>query len=173
MTAWTLRPKHFPWPDLLAARGRWRADGKVVVWTNGTFDLLHPGHVASLHAARALGDVLVVGVNSDESVRGYKGPARPILGEHDRAAMLAALECVDAVLIFPEPTPEAAINRLRPDVHCKGAEYAPPHGRPVPERALVESYGGRVEYLPLVPGVSTTDVVARVAAALRGAPDKP
>ena len=161
---WTPRRKRFSWDELLTRRAEWRAAGRVVVWTNGSFDLLHPGHVASLEAARGFGEVLVVGVNSDESVRGYKGPSRPILGEHDRAAMLCALECVDAVVIFPEATPEAALARLRPDVHVKGAEYAPPAGRPVPERALVEGYGGRVEYVPLVPGVSTTEILGRVGA---------
>ena len=110
-----------------------------------------------------LGDLLVVGLNSDASVRGYKGPSRPILTQDERAAMLAALECVDYVVVFDEPTPEAALSRLRPDVHCKGAEYAPPHGRPVPERAVVEGYGGRVEYLPLVPGVSTTELLRRIS----------
>ena len=160
---WTPRRKRWPWDELLTRRDQWRASGQVVVWTNGSFDLLHPGHVASLEAARGFGDVLIVGINSDESVRGYKGPTRPILNESERAAMVSALECVDAVLIFPEATPEVALARLRPDVHVKGAEYAPPHGRPVPERALVESYGGRVEYVALVPGVSTTDLIGRVA----------
>ena len=159
---WHPRTKLIPWDDLLAAREQARRDGRVVVWTNGTFDLLHPGHVSSLQAARALGDVLVVGLNSDASVRGYKGPTRPILTQDERAAMLAALECVDYVVVFDEPTPEAALARLKPDVHCKGAEYAPPHGRPVPERAMVEGYGGRIEYLPLVPGVSTTELLTRI-----------
>jgi len=159
---WRPRTKLLPWDDLLAVREQARRDGRVVVWTNGTFDLLHPGHVSSLQAARALGDVLVVGLNSDASVRGYKGPTRPILTQGERAAMLAALECVDYVVVFDEPTPEAALARLRPDVHCKGAEYAPPHGRPVPERAVVEGYGGRIEYLPLVPGVSTTELLTRI-----------
>lgn len=159
---WHPRTKLIPWDDLLAAREQARRDGRVVVWTNGTFDLLHPGHVSSLQQARALGDVLVVGLNSDASVRGYKGPSRPILTQDERAAMLAALECVDYVVVFGEPTPEAALSRLRPDVHCKGAEYAPPHGRPVPERAAVEGYGGRIEYLPLVPGVSTTELLTRI-----------
>ena len=159
---WQPRTKLIPWDDLLAAREQARRDGRVVVWTNGTFDLLHPGHASSLQAARALGDVLVVGLNSDASVRGYKGPARPILTQGERAAMLAALECVDYVVVFDEPTPEAALARLKPDVHCKGAEYAPPHGRPVPERAVVEGYGGRIEYLPLVPGVSTTELLKRI-----------
>ena len=159
---WQPRPKILPWDRLLAVRDDARRAGRVVVWTNGTFDLLHPGHVSSLQQARALGDLLVVGVNSDASVRGYKGPTRPILTQDERAAMLAALECVDYVVVFDEPTPEAALARLRPDVHCKGAEYAPPHGRPVPERAVVEGYGGRIEYLPLVPGLSTTELLRRV-----------
>ncbi len=150
------------WPELLAVRVEARADGRVVVWTNGTFDLLHPGHLASLRAARDLGDLLVVGVNSDASVRGYKGPSRPILTQDDRAAMLAGLECVDYVVIFDEPTPEESLRKLQPDIHCKGAEYAPPHGRSVPEAATVLAYGGRVEYLPLVPGLSTTELLARI-----------
>lgn len=162
---WTPRDKRPPFASLLAERDRLRAAGRVVVWTNGTFDLLHPGHVSSLQAARSLGDVLVVGVNSDASVKGYKGPTRPILNQDERAALLAALECVDFVTVFDEPTPEAVLARLKPDIHCKGAEYAPPHGRPVPERATVEAYGGRVEYLPLLPGVSSTDVISRVKAA--------
>lgn len=160
---WTPRFKLVPWPDLLAAREAARVAGRVVVWTNGTFDLLHPGHVSSLQQARALGDLLVVGLNSDASVRGYKGLKRPICTQDERAAMLAALECVDYVVIFDEPTPEAALARLQPDVHCKGAEYAPPHGRPVPERATVEGYGGRIAYLPLVPGLSTTALLTRIA----------
>jgi D-glycero-beta-D-manno-heptose 1-phosphate adenylyltransferase len=159
---WQPRTKVVSWDRLLAVRDEARAVGRVVVWTNGTFDLLHPGHVSSLQAARALGDLLVVGLNSDASVRGYKGPSRPILTQDERAAMLAALECVDYVIVFDEPTPEAALARLKPDVHCKGAEYAPPHGRPVPEWAVVEGYGGRIEYLPLVAGLSTTELLKRI-----------
>ena len=153
------------WLELLAMRESARAAGSTVVWTNGAFDLLHPGHIASLQQARALGDLLIVGVNSDRSVKAYKGPLRPILNQDERAMMLAALECVTAVIIFDEDTPVESLVKLEPDIHCKGAEYAPPHGRPVPERATVEAYGGRIEYLPLVPGVSTTDIVARVRAA--------
>jgi D-glycero-beta-D-manno-heptose 1-phosphate adenylyltransferase len=141
---------------------------QALVWTNGTFDMLHPGHVSSLQHARQLGDALIVGVNSDRSVKAYKGPTRPVLNEQERAAMLAALECVDAVLIFDEDTPEESLRQLKPNIHCKGVEYAPPHGRPVPERAVVESYGGRIEYLPLVPGVSTTDLLRRIAMATEG-----
>lgn len=150
------------WPELLAACDAARAAGSTVVWTNGAFDLLHPGHLASLQQARALGDVLIVGVNSDRSVKAYKGPNRPILNQNERAAMLAALECVTAVIIFDEDTPAESLMKLKPDIHCKGAEYAPPHGRPVPERAVVEGYGGRIEYLPLVPGVSTTEILRRI-----------
>jgi D-beta-D-heptose 7-phosphate kinase/D-beta-D-heptose 1-phosphate adenosyltransferase len=159
---WRPRQKHVGWPELLSAREDLRRAGKVVVWTNGCFDLLHPGHVSSLQAARALGDALVVGLNSDASVRGAKGPGRPVLTQDERAAVLAALECVDYVVVFDEPTPEAALARLRPDVHCKGADYAPPHGKPIPERAVVEGYGGRVEFLPLAPGLSTTELLRRV-----------
>ena len=141
-----------------------RAAGRVVVWTNGTFDLLHPGHVASLQAARALGDHLFVGLNSDASVKAYKGPNRPILNQWERATMLCALWCVDAVTIFDEPTPEAVLAAVQPDIHCKGAEYAPPHGRPIPEAALIEAYGGRIAYLPLVEGLSTTALLKRIRA---------
>jgi rfaE bifunctional protein nucleotidyltransferase chain/domain len=147
---------------LLLARAHYRSTGRVVVWTNGCFDLLHPGHVASLQAARDLGDVLVVGLNSDASVRVNKGPSRPILTQDERAAMLAALACVDYVLVFDEPTPAAVLAELQPDVHCKGSEYAPPHGRPVPEAATVRAYGGRIAYLPLVPGLSTTELLRRI-----------
>lgn len=153
------------WPGLLAMREAARADGAIAVWTNGAFDLLHSGHIASLQQARALGDVLIVGLNSDRSVKAYKGPTRPILNQDERAAMLAALECVSAVIIFDEDTPAESLAKLKPDIHCKGAEYAPPHGRPVPERAVVEAYGGRIEYLPLVPGVSTTEILRRIRVA--------
>lgn len=150
------------WPVLLRLRAEARAAGRVIVWTNGTFDLLHPGHIKSLEQARALGDMLIVGVNSDRSVKAYKGPLRPILNETERATMVAALECVSAVIIFDEDTPAESLVKLQPDIHCKGAEYAPPNGRPVPERAVVESYGGRIEYLPLLPGVSTTEILNRI-----------
>ncbi|VTU02534.1 adp-heptose synthase : Protein RfaE, domain II OS=Selenomonas sp. oral taxon 892 str. F0426 GN=HMPREF1992_01915 PE=4 SV=1: CTP_transf_2 [Gemmataceae bacterium] len=141
-----------------------RAAGKVVVWTNGCFDLLHAGHARLLTAARALGDVLVVGVNSDASVRRLKGPHRPVLPEAERAELVASLQCVDHVVVFDEDTPEACIERLRPHVHCKGADYAPPHGKLVPEAALIESNGGRVAFLPLLEGISTTELVRRIQA---------
>jgi rfaE bifunctional protein nucleotidyltransferase chain/domain len=155
-------PKVLDLNSLLELRQRWQHEGKVVVWTNGCFDLLHVGHIRNLQAARQLGDVLVVGVNSDASVRQLKGPARPILPEAERAELLAALECVSHVLVFVEPTPEAILAQLRPDIHCKGADYGPPHNKPIPEAALVQAYGGRIAFLPLVPGVSTTDIVSRI-----------
>ena len=158
----TLADKWLGWPELLEVRADARIAGAVVVWTNGSFDLLHPGHLASLQAARDLGDLLVVGLNSDESVRSYKGPMRPILNEEERATMLAGLECVDYVVVFDEPTPEECLRKLQPDIHCKGAEYAPPDGRPVPEAQVVRDGGGRLEFLPLVPGVSTTELLARI-----------
>ena len=156
------RQKIVDWDALLEKRKQAHAMARVVVWTNGCFDLLHVGHVRSLQAARNLGDMLVVGVNSDESVRRLKGPSRPFMPVSERAEILSALECVDYVIVFAEPTPEAAIGRLMPDVHCKGADYAPPGGKPMPETAVVESCGGRVEFVPLVPSTSTSELVRRV-----------
>jgi rfaE bifunctional protein nucleotidyltransferase chain/domain len=154
--------KILDWDALLHSRDQWRLEGRIVVWTNGCFDLMHAGHVRSLTAARSLGDVLVVGLNSDDSVRQIKGLSRPIIGQDDRVEMLAALVCVDAVVVFEEATPENALQRLQPDIHCKGADYAPPYGKPVPEARLVEAYGGKVKYLPLLPGISTTELVSRI-----------
>jgi rfaE bifunctional protein nucleotidyltransferase chain/domain len=153
---------------LLAERARWRAEGRVVVWTNGCFDLLHAGHVRSLRAARALGDVLLVGLNSDASVRRLKGPGRPLMPAGERAEILAELACVDRVVAFDEDTPEAVLARFQPDIHCKGIDYAPPHGKPIPEAALVEGYGGRIVFLPLSPGLSTTELLRRLRAAEGG-----
>jgi D-beta-D-heptose 7-phosphate kinase/D-beta-D-heptose 1-phosphate adenosyltransferase len=149
-------------PALLALRAAYGRDGRSVVWTNGCFDLLHAGHVYSLHAAAALGDVFIVGLNSDASVRRLKGSGRPLVSEVERAEMLAALECVDHMLVFTDDEPSDVLGKLRPDVHSKGAEYAPPHGRSLPERAVVEAYGGRVVFLPLVDGLSTTELLRRV-----------
>jgi len=157
------------WPHLLDLRQQWRRQGRTVVWTNGCFDLLHVGHLRSLQAARRLGDVLVVGVNSDPSVRQLKGPGRPILPGAERAELLAALECVDHVVFFDEDTPEAALARLQPDVHCKGADYAPPDGKAIPEAVVVQAYGGRVAFLPLVPGTSTSSIIEHIREQATGA----
>jgi phosphoheptose isomerase len=156
-------PAVVDWEQLDALRAGWRRRGMTVAWTNGVFDLVHAGHLRSLQAARALGDVLVVGINDDESVRRLKGPERPLMPAAERAELLAALTPVDHVVVFGEDTPEAALDRLRPEVHCKGADYAPPDGRPIPERAVVEAYGGRVEFLPLLPERSTTELIERIA----------
>jgi phosphoheptose isomerase len=155
-------PKVLDRDGLLALRHRWRAQGRVVVWTNGCFDLLHVGHVRSLQAARSLGDVLVVGVNSDDSVRQLKGIGRPIVPALERVEMLSALACVDYLVMFDELTPECMLSRLKPDVHCKGADYAPPHGKPVPESRVVASYGGRIEFLPLLSSHSTSGFIRHI-----------
>lgn len=148
-----------PRAEAVAVVERWRAAGETVVFTNGVFDLLHRGHVASLAAAKAKGTRLVVGVNDDASVRRLKGPRRPLLPLEDRAAVLAALRAVDLVTPFAEDTPEALITALRPDVLVKGADYAPDQ---VAGGAFVQSYGGRVETIELVPGRSTSTLVERV-----------
>lgn len=145
---------------LLALREGWGAGRRVVVWTNGCFDLLHRGHLHSLEAARALGDILVVGVNGDASVHRLKGEGRPLMPAGERAELLAGLRVVDYVTVFEDDTPAAVLEALRPDIHTKGADYAPPDGKPVPERAIVEAYGGRVEFLPLIPGLSSTTLVS-------------
>ena len=155
-------PLDTAWPDLLAQREQWKASGKVVVWTNGCFDILHAAHVRILQQAKAFGDILVVGVNTDASVRLLKGSQRPVIPEQERVELLAALRCVDHVVLFDETTPEHAIERLKPDVHCKGSEYRPPDGKPIPEAPLVESYGGVIRYFEMVPGYSTTGIIERI-----------
>jgi rfaE bifunctional protein nucleotidyltransferase chain/domain len=150
------------WPVLLELRARARASGKTVVWTNGCFDLIHVGHVRNLQAARSLGDLLVVGVNSDASVSRLKGAGRPIIPAAERVEILAAFACVDYLIVFEEDTPLEAIRQSQPDIHCKGADYAPPNGKPIPEAAIVESYGGRIEFLPMLPGASTSDLIGRI-----------
>ena len=137
----------------------WKSQGEAVVFTNGCFDLLHPGHVDLLRKARALGKRLVVGLNSDESVTRLKGLTRPILMETDRAAMLSALSCVDLVVIFPEDTPLELLSVLKPDILVKGADYKPDD---VVGRDLVESYGGKICLIPLVEGYSTSSIEKRI-----------
>jgi rfaE bifunctional protein nucleotidyltransferase chain/domain len=133
---------------------------RPIVLAAGVFDILHPGHVAYLEAARALGASLIVGINGDESARALcKGPGRPINCAHDRLRVLEALRCVDEVAIFDEPTPEALILRIKPDVFVKGGDYA---FCEISEAAAVQSYGGRVEILPFVLGYSTSRIVGRI-----------
>jgi D-beta-D-heptose 7-phosphate kinase/D-beta-D-heptose 1-phosphate adenosyltransferase len=147
-------------PDTLSAqRAAWRAAGQAVVFTNGCFDLLHAGHVRLLEAARAEGDLLVVGLNSDASVRTLKGEGRPVLPAPERAETLLALEAVDAVIVYDEDTPLRVIEALRPDVLVKGADWALDA---IVGRAEVEEAGGRVVRVELVPGRSTTRLVERI-----------
>ncbi|WP_250037498.1 PfkB family carbohydrate kinase [Paractinoplanes maris] len=136
------------------------ARGGTVVATGGCFDLLHVGHLATLRAARKLGDCLIVCLNSDDSVRGLKGPERPLNPQNDRARLLAALDCVDAVVVFEESTPEAVLTWLRPDVWVKGGDYDS-----VPESDLVESWGGQTVFVPYLDGRSTTNTIAAAQAA--------
>ena len=143
---------------------RVRGRGATVVFTNGVFDLLHPGHVRYLRDARRLGDALIVGVNSDRSVRAIKGPERPITPAEERAEVLLALESVDAVAIFDEQTPDAIIRRVQPDVLVKGADWGPDS---IVGRDTVEARGGRVVRMELAPGHSTTDLIRKVKALAR------
>jgi len=136
-----------------------RRVGKIVVFTNGVFDLLHPGHLRYLQASRRHGDLLVVAVNSDRSVRAIKGESRPVTPEDERAEMLAALSCVDAVVVFDEDTPAALIERLEPDVLVKGEDWK---HRENPGRAFVESRGGRMEFERFESGYSATGIIDKV-----------
>jgi rfaE bifunctional protein nucleotidyltransferase chain/domain len=145
--------------QLLEAASRQRAAGKTLVFANGAFDLLHVGHVRYLEAARREGDWLAVAVNSDRSVARAKGPERPILPEAERAEIVAALACVDAVTIFDEDTPASLIAAIRPDVHAKGTDYT---AEEVPERSVVASYGGRTAIVGDSKSHATTDLVDRI-----------
>lgn len=147
-------------PGLVANVERWRNAGKRIVFTNGCFDLLHAGHLSLLHQAAQHGDILILGINSDASVRRLKGPERPLVAERERAAMLAALDCVDAVTIFEEDTPLEVLQAVRPDILVKGQDY---RVEQVVGRELVESAGGSVILVPLLPGKSTTALIDRIA----------
>ncbi len=138
-----------------------KRNGRRVVFTNGCFDLLHPGHIECLEKARALGDLLVVAVNSDASVRGLKGDARPLVPENDRARVLAALAAVDYVTIFDAPTPRELIARVLPDILVKGGDWATDE---IVGREEVEAAGGRVVSIPLAPGYSTTKLIEQIRA---------
>ena len=145
--------------DLISQRERWRREGKIVVFTNGCYDLLHPGHIALLEQARSLGDALVLALNSDAGVRLSKGPNRPLIPEAGRAALAAALEAVDAVTLFDEETPRELVAALLPDVLVKGADWS----HFVAGREEVEAAGGRVMTIALQPGYSTTNLVKILA----------
>jgi len=145
--------------EAAALVARRRQAGERVVFTNGVFDLLHPGHLRYLKAARGEGDALIVGVNSDRSVRANKGPDRPVTPEQERAEILAALACVDAVVIFDEDTPDAIIRALQPDVLVKGADWPADQ---IVGRDTVEARGGRVVRVVIEPGYSTTALLDRI-----------
>jgi rfaE bifunctional protein nucleotidyltransferase chain/domain/rfaE bifunctional protein kinase chain/domain len=147
-------------PDAFVVVQRTRESGGTVVATGGCFDLVHAGHARTLSAARALGDCLVVCLNSDASVRALKGPQRPIMSQADRSDLLLALECVDAVLVFDENTPEQALRQLEPDLWVKGGDYTPEE---LPESELVRSWGGRTVIVPYVPGRSTTTLASALS----------
>ena len=151
--------KRLPLESLLARLDYLRSEGRRVVFTNGCFDLLHRGHVTYLSQAKALGDVLVVGLNADESVRRLKGATRPVNTLEDRAAVLSGLSCVDHVVSFQKDTPEDLIRLVKPDVYVKGGDYTL---ETLPEAPLVQSLGGRVELLTYLPDLSTSDIIARV-----------
>jgi rfaE bifunctional protein nucleotidyltransferase chain/domain len=138
-----------------------RREGRRVVFTNGVFDILHPGHVRYLQQARALGDLLIIGLNSDASVRRNKGPERPINNEAERAEILEALECVDAVTVFDEETPAEIIRAIQPDILVKGADWA---ADAIVGRDTVEALGGRVVRVPIERGYSTTEIIRKIRA---------
>lgn len=152
--------------ELVEVRAQWRREGRKVVFTNGCYDILHPGHIRLLEAARSLGDVLVLALNSDASVARIKGPLRPLLDERQRAAAALQLEAVDAVVLFDEDTPRELIAAVLPDILVKGADWA----HFVAGREEVEAAGGEVRLLPLEPGYSTTATVEEIVARRRGAP---
>ncbi len=141
-------------PELVAVRARWRAAGKAVVLTNGCYDILHPGHIRLLERARALGDILILALNTDDSVARLKGPTRPLLSETERARMALALAAVDAVTFFDEDTPRELIAEVLPDILVKGADWA----HFIAGREEVEAAGGKVVALALEPGFSTTNI---------------
>ena len=147
-------------PDLLDARCRWKQAGSAVVFTNGCYDLLHPGHIRLLEMARSLGDVLILALNSDASVSRMKGPGRPFIPESDRVALAESLAAVDAVTLFDEDTPRELIAAVLPDILVKGADWT----HFIAGREEVEAAGGKVMTLPLQPGHSTTNLASKIMA---------
>lgn len=154
-----MHPSVMTLEQMIVRFGREKRNGKRVVFTNGCFDLLHPGHIHSLEAARALGDFLIVGINSDESVRILKGEGRPLIPQEERAEILASLECVDGVVIFDELTPREVIAALLPDVLVKGTDWP---GNQIVGREEVEGAGGKVVLIENVPWYSTTEILQKI-----------
>ncbi len=158
----SFREKIIPWERLPEWRAAFRASGRKLVVTNGCFDLLHLGHVTYLEQARQLGDALLLGVNGDAAVRQLKGPGRPVNSEGDRAAVLAALESVNAVCLFAEPTAARFLSLARPDIYVKGGDYTL-ETLNQEERRLVEEAGGKVVIIPMVPNRSTTSLLEKIS----------
>jgi D-glycero-beta-D-manno-heptose 1-phosphate adenylyltransferase len=154
-----LQSKALTLEEAILRFGREKRNGRRVVFTNGCFDLLHPGHIRGFEMARQLGDALIVGLNSDSSVRQLKGPTRPVIPEQERAEILSTLEAVDAVIIFNELTPRELISRLVPDILVKGGDWP---GDQIVGREEVEAAGGRVVSIPFVPGYSTTTILQKI-----------
>jgi len=157
----TPHPKVRPLSELTGLRQSLAKRGKKLVFTNGCFDLLHLGHVRYLEAAKKLGDCLVVGVNSDDSVRRLKGAGRPMISEGERAELVAALESVDFVVIFDSVTAEGIVAELQPHIYVKGGDYG--DEKPLPEAKIVESYGGQVTIVPYLHGYSSTQLIEKIA----------
>ena len=153
------RARVLTWDQTRSLVGRSRAERRRVVFTNGVFDLLHPGHIRYLQLARNLGDLLIVGLNADASVRRNKGPGRPLTPQDERAEILAALECVDAVVVFGEDTPDEIVRLVQPDVLVKGADWPADQ---IVGRDTVEARGGRVVLVPVEQGHSTSAIVDRI-----------
>jgi D-glycero-beta-D-manno-heptose 1-phosphate adenylyltransferase len=156
------RDKIIPWDALPQWRQAFRASGKTLVVTNGCFDILHPGHVTYLEAARNMGDGLLVGINGDEATRQLKGPTRPVNSQDDRAAVLAALESLSSVCIFLEKTATRFLERAQPDIYVKGGDYTP-ETLNQEERRAVEAAGGKIRIIPFVPGKSTTAILEKIS----------
>jgi rfaE bifunctional protein nucleotidyltransferase chain/domain len=151
--------EYFTRSELVEVREQWKREGRKVVLTNGCYDILHPGHIRLLERAKSLGDILILALNTDDSVQRLKGPARPLLTEQQRAALALELECVDAVTVFDEDTPRELIAEVLPDVLVKGADWS----HFIAGREEVEAAGGVVKALPLEPGYSTTNIVEQAA----------
>jgi rfaE bifunctional protein nucleotidyltransferase chain/domain len=152
--------KSYTREDLVAARQEWKRAGKTVVFTNGCYDLLHPGHIRLLEQARSMGDILILALNSDESVQRMKGPTRPLISQQDRAELACALAAVDAVTLFEEDTPRELIALVLPDILIKGADWS----HFIAGREEVEASGGRVLTVAMEPGYSTTNMVEKLLA---------
>jgi D-beta-D-heptose 7-phosphate kinase/D-beta-D-heptose 1-phosphate adenosyltransferase len=157
----SLHPAVLTLEELILQFGPGKRNGKRVVFTNGCYDLLHPGHIKLLEAARSRGDALVVGLNSDESVRTLKGAGRPVIPEQERAEILANLECVDAVVVFDELTPQKTVAALLPDILVKGGDWP---GNQIVGREEVEAAGGEVVLIDVVEGYSTTEILRKIRA---------